>query len=222
MKRNAFSMLELIFVIVVVGILAKFGTDLYLQIAEGYARSLYINELQSKSANAIQTMANRLTYRIKDSVKSSNIGSTTVGWKGMDIDGWRADSWSGIVDLALGASTASQLSSPGTSAGSELFFIGSNVGTGNNEYHTVTAGTNVLNGTFSGMDVFEYYQMTDGNHTITQSGSTLTLDGNPLVNDVTEFMVEKLGDGIHIHLCVGMSNPLLATGSQVCKDKFVF
>lgn len=214
MKRSAFSMLELIFVIVVMGILAKFGVELFKQSYEGYARSLYINELQTKSTNAVQTLANRLTYRIKDSVSSSTIGGNTVTWKGLDIDGWDAKNWSGIVDLQ--ASSATALVSPGTSSvDGEIFFVGSNVGTGLMEYHH-------LSDDFTGKDVYEYYKMTDGlEHRLTWAGTELRLDGHLLTDDLSEFVVEKLGDGIHIHLCLEMTGNPLVQG-KTCKDKFVF
>ncbi len=223
-------MLELVFVIIVMGILAKFGVELFKQTYEGYTRSLYINELQTKSANAVQTIVNRLTYRIKDSIRNvdanataDTIGSSFVKWKGMDIDGWRNNSWGGIVDLAQGASTATQLSTPGTGSGGEIFFIGSNIGSTLLKYHDTNSsgGPGTLSGNFSGTDVYEYFQMTDGDHDLTYSGSTLTLDGNLLVDDVTEFLIEKLGDGVHIHLCLGKTGNPLVEG-QVCKDKFVF
>lgn len=230
MKR-AFTMLELIFVIVIMGILAKFGVELFKQTYEGYTRSLYINELQTKSANAVQTMANRLTYRIKDSVRSSGITSSSlVRWKGFDIDGWLGNQWSGIVNLD--DSNETNLSSPGTlatAAGNEIFFVGSNIGSTLLQYYTVTPGANTLSGTvtneFSGIDVYEYYQMTSGDHNITRSGTTLTMDGQLLTDDVGtdsgDFLVEKLGDGIHIHLCLEKTgNPLME--GKVCKDKFVF
>lgn len=211
MKRRAFSMLELIFVIVVMGILAKFGVELFKQSYEGYARSLYVNELQTKSTNAIQTLANRLTYRIKD---STVIGSNTVTWKGLDIDNWNANAWSGIIDLR--ASTATALVSPATSANKEIFFVGSNVGVGTSsiEYHD-------LSDDFTGKDVYEYYKMTDGDHSITKTGTELKLDGNLLTDDVSKFVVEKLGDGIHIHLCLEITGNPLVQG-KTCKDKFVF
>ena len=226
MKRNAFTMMELIFVIVIMAILATFGVELLKQTYEGYARSLYINELQSKSSNAVQTLANRLTYRIKDSITTSSIGSNTVTWKGMDIDGWLNNEWSGIVDLD--DSNATVLASPGTkntATGTEIFFIGSNIGTGSLEYHTVTPGTDTLSGNFTGQDVYEYYQMTSGTHTITKTGSQLFLDGDLLVDDVgaatDDFLIEKLGDGIHIHLCLEKTGNPLVQG-KTCKDKFVF
>lgn len=229
MKR-AFTMLELIFVIVIMGILAKFGVELFKQTYEGYTRSLYINELQTKSANAVQTMANRLTYRIKDSVRSTGIGSNFVQWKGFAIDSWLENGWSGIIDLD--DSNATTLSSPGTAAGAgtQIFFVGSNVGNTLLQFYAVNAGTDTLASVppnnFSGVDVYEYYQMTDGDHTITRVGTTLILDGQQLLvddvgTDASDFLVEKLGDGIHIHLCLEKTgNPLMQ--GKVCKDKFVF
>lgn len=230
MKR-AFTMLELIFVIVVMGILAKFGVELFMQTYEGYTRSLYINELQTKSANAVQTIANRLTYRIKDSVLSNTIGTNTVTWQAMDIDGWLDNAWSGIVDLD--DSNVTVLSSPGTSAAAAanpIFFVGSNIGQNLLRYYAVVPGANTLAGNFTGVNVYEYFLMTNGNRTISQIGDELYYSVNGalpilLVDDVgtdaDDFVVEKLGDGIHIHLClVKAGNPLVQ--GKICKDKFVF
>ena len=227
-KRSAFTMIELIFVIVVMGILAKFGVELLKRTTEGYVRSMHYNDLQTKSANAIQTLANRLSYRIKDSIRSTTIGATTVTWVGMDIDGWLANRWSGIIDVD--SSSLSSLVSPGlqnSATGTQIYFIGSDV---NNSarYVDVTVNAGNFTGSFgsvsgvgSGMDVYEYYQMVEGTHTLQLSGTQLQLDGIPLVDDVSDFLVEKLGDGLHIHLCLAKKdNPLLE--GQVCKDKFVF
>jgi len=226
MRRSAFTMLELVFVIVVMGILAKFGVELFKQTYEGYSRSLYINELQTKSANAVQTIANRLTYRIKDSINTGSVGANTITWMGLDIDGWQSNAWSGIVDL--NPSTATVLSSPGTQPDPvvrQIFFIGSNVGTGLMQYYPVLPGTDTLTGNFANQDVYEYFQMTDGQHTLLRNGSRITLDGNLLTDDVgtaaDDFVVEKLGDGIHIHLCLEKTGNPLVQG-KTCKDKFVF
>ena len=220
-------MIELIFVIVVMGILAKFGVELLKRTTEGYVRSMHYNDLQTKSANAIQTLANRLSYRIKDSIRSTTIGATTVTWVGMDIDGWLANRWSGIIDVD--SSSATTLVSPGlqnSATGTQIYFIGSDV---NNSarYVDVTVNAGNFTGSFgsgvggNGVDVYEYYQMVEGTHTLQLSGTQLQLDGIPLVDDVSDFLVEKLGDGLHIHLCLAKKdNPLLE--GQVCKDKFVF
>lgn len=233
MKRSAFTMIELIFVIIIMGILAKFGVELFQQTYEGYARSLYINELQSKSASAVQTLANRLTYRIKDSINSTSITINTVTWTGMDIDGWRNNAWSGIIDLD--ASNAAVLSSPNTPAAAgvkQIYFIGSDINSsGQPPLYNVTMGTGTLTPdplstfSFSNIEVYEYYQVTDGQHTVLRNGTQLLLDGQLLTDDVgaltEDFLVEKLGDGIHIHLCLEKAaNPLLQ--GKVCKDKFVF
>jgi len=220
-------MLELIFVIIIVGILAKFGTDLYLQIYEGYARSLYINELQTKSAAAIQTLANRLRYRIKDSLGTTTMTSTSAGWQGLDIDSWRDGSWSGIIDIDNAGTDSSSLVSPSTSAlgQKKLFFIGSNIDNSAGQYYDVTVNNNKIDGNFTGRDVYEYYQLIDANYSVSFTGSTLTLNKGgtnyTLCDDVDSFNIWKEGDGIGIELCLAkQGNPLV--GGTVCKKAFIF
>ncbi|MCK9472284.1 type II secretion system protein [Sulfurimonas sp.] len=132
MRRAAFTLLELIFVIVIMGILAKFGVELLSQTYRSFILSSVNNRLQSQSEAAVESIASRLQYRIKDSViarknsgnpndfqalASSNYGNTAtiLEWIGSDIDGFRGDSaplWSGIIDLNL--STQNTLVSPMT------------------------------------------------------------------------------------------------------------
>ncbi len=147
--RKGFTLIELIFVILIFGILSKFGADILYKIYENYIYSNTFNRLQNQSEAAVKQIANRLQYRIKDStiardtIASNNIepiGSNSgnenvLEWIGTDIDGWKGSSagstkpdWSGFIDLAN--SSAVSLNSPGTSvnaAGLGLFFIGSNV-----------------------------------------------------------------------------------------------
>lgn len=145
--RKGFTLMELVFVIVIFGILSKFGADILYKIYENYIYSNTFNRLENQSEAAVKQIANRLQYRIKDStiardtISSTNIepiGSNTgnenvLEWIGIDIDGWQgttstAPDWSGFIDLA--ASSAALLNSPGTSitdTGLGIFFIGSNV-----------------------------------------------------------------------------------------------
>ena len=140
MKRKAFTMLELIFVIVVIGIIAKFGVEFLIQAYDGYIFSTVQNRLQSQTEIALEQVTNRLQYRIKSSVIvrdnngtfNNNFRSllnandrpeeTILEWVGYDIDGIRGDwngtmnvpTWSGFIDLDNNNSSTSRLVSLGT------------------------------------------------------------------------------------------------------------
>lgn len=151
MRRYAFTLLELIFVIVIMGILSKFGVEFLTQAYNNFIFSSINNALQSNSAAAVETIASRLQYRIKDSVIAretdftfSALAGYTAGtapileWIGTDIDSLRGNSsnlphWSGIIDLNPSSTTS--LVSPGTDTGDVNTLIGvlSNGGSGIND-----------------------------------------------------------------------------------------
>jgi len=127
--RNAFSMLELIFVIVIMGIIGKFGTEFLAESYKSFIFSNVNNTLQSNSATAIEFIASRLQYRIRDSIIARESGGTFVAlsdvdsgkdypvleWVQTGIDSFRGTDkpyWSGIIDLDAG--DKSHLVSPGT------------------------------------------------------------------------------------------------------------
>ena len=116
--RRGFTLLELIFVIVVMGILAKFGTNILVTTYQSYATSVTNTRLQFNTELALKQIANRLQYRIKDSVvagvatplATAGGGETTLQWIGYDIDGWLGNAatwtgayyqptWSGFIDV---------------------------------------------------------------------------------------------------------------------------
>jgi prepilin-type N-terminal cleavage/methylation domain-containing protein len=66
-NRKAFTMIELIFVIVIMAILAKFGVEFVAQSYSSFINSQINNELQSNSATAVEFVATRLQHRIKPS-----------------------------------------------------------------------------------------------------------------------------------------------------------
>lgn len=132
-KRKAFSMLELIFVIVVIGILSKFGVEFLAQAYRNFIFSSINNRLQAQSEAAVELIAKRLEYRLKGSVvaRQGTVGAPTsirnaavtgsnwnvLEWAGEDIDGLRgiqAPFWSGVLDLNDPATTNANLVSPGT------------------------------------------------------------------------------------------------------------
>jgi len=129
--RAAFTMIELIFVIVVMGIIGKFGVEFLAQAYKSFIFSNINNSLQSKSASTVEFIASRLQYRIKDSVIArdttagtfTGIGGATgenydvLEWIGWDIDGFRGTTtpnWSGIMDLAHTNANTLTLVSPET------------------------------------------------------------------------------------------------------------
>jgi len=127
---KAFTMIELIFVIVIMGILAKFGVEFLAQAYNSFIHSKINNQLQGQSETAVEFVANRLQYRIKDSVIAregaptylfyglSGYGednATILEWVGSDVEGFRGDTmpyWSGVIDFV--DSNATFLKSPET------------------------------------------------------------------------------------------------------------
>ena len=279
MKKRAFTMLELIFVIVILGILAKFGVEIMQQIYNNFVYSSRQNILQAESEAAVNQIANRLQQRIKDSVIASSLnhaaftplGSNTnaaypvLEWVGIDYDGWRSPTpmWSGVIDLA--GSTGTSLSTPGTTGrssvyngGTAAFYnLGSNVDVTNgfgwqipaaaftDQSHTMhpvnvnNAGTltSAVAGTFSNLDIFEFYQLTNSAFAVELNNRTLTLytdyqpwDGETYANgtsailmeNVTTFKFTKVGDIIKLQVCVGDNNLSGEGEYSVCKERTVF
>ena len=132
--RRAFTMLEAIFVIVIMGIIAKFGVEFFIKAYDSYIFSNVQNRLETQTGTALEEIANRLQYRIKPSVivrdNTNPLGSwrsladaqnngveTILEWVGYDIDGFRGNGnpyWSGFIDLDDPAHTTTDLISPMT------------------------------------------------------------------------------------------------------------
>ena len=127
--RNAFSMIELIFVIVIMGIIAKFGTEFLAESYKSFIFSKVNNTLQANSATSVEFIASRLQHRIKDSIISRKDATTfetlaqtkdgynILEWVANDIDGFRGLSnpyWSAIIDVNHPNASATRLISPQT------------------------------------------------------------------------------------------------------------
>ena len=74
--KNAFSMLELIFVIVILGIVASVGSSIIVKVYESYIIQRAVHNASLKTELAITQLANRLVYRIDTSVVARVPGST--------------------------------------------------------------------------------------------------------------------------------------------------
>lgn len=144
--KKAFTLIEMIIVIVIMGIASKFGAELLMRAYEDYVYGTANNRLMAESEAAVTQIANRLQYRIKESIifreggdvngtfinsftslASANYNSidsntTVVEWVGYDNDGWRGDgsstkpTWSGIIDLEHVSASNTILISPESNA----------------------------------------------------------------------------------------------------------
>ena len=164
-NRFAFTMIELIFVIVVMGIIGKFGVEFLAQAYNSFIFSKINHELQSSSEATVELIAKRLEGRIKDSVIARLADKTfdalgdvnnsktyvVLEWVGSDTDGFRGLSdtntvhlpnWSGIIDLDAGSAAA--LVSPETNTTKEHTLIGqlTNLTTGINDAALFFIGAN--------------------------------------------------------------------------------
>ena len=115
-KKSAFTMIELVMVIVVLGIVASIGADIIARMYENYIKTRAINKLQAQTEIVLNEISKRLQYRIKDSViarnnsnfndyvplSDANDSYQILEWIGKDNDSLRGVSkpgWSGFIDL---------------------------------------------------------------------------------------------------------------------------
>jgi len=131
--RKAFSMIELIFVIAILGIVSSIGAEIIAQVYEGYVIQRASYRSGVKTELAATQIANRLAYAIPNTVvgrKSATDGTfasaeniTTndfevLQWIGYDSDSFgsfnsnanRSPGWSGFADIQ--ASTSTSISTP--------------------------------------------------------------------------------------------------------------
>ena len=132
-KKQAFTMIELIIVIVVLGILGKYGVEFMAQAYRNYINQHLMSKLQGSSSIAAEFIASRLKYRIRDSIiirRRSNFsdfrslegydgtGSYDIlEWVAYDGDSFRSGLWSGIIDQMYAHSTSpapDDIYTPGT------------------------------------------------------------------------------------------------------------
>lgn len=134
MKKSAFTLLEMIFVIVITGIIAKFGSNVLMSSYNSFIFSTAQNRLQAQSEAAVTQIAARLQYRIKGSEIARTSATSFKGlndalgseqileWVGYDVDGWRGSfrggryrpNWSGFIDVDNPNATTTKLRTPGS------------------------------------------------------------------------------------------------------------
>ena len=125
MKRGGFSLIEVIFVLVILGIVASIASQIIVQVYENYILQRAIYNLSIKTELVANQIVNRLTYRIEGTTISKDhlaflsrtvnsndwlpiedvpIGGdkyTTIEWIGYDNDSFASDAnpnWSGVAN----------------------------------------------------------------------------------------------------------------------------
>ncbi len=78
MVKRAFTLLELILVIVILGIISFFTLEMSIQIFQSYTQSKILNTLQSQTELVLDQIMKRLGYRIRGSVIAKKIGSPDI------------------------------------------------------------------------------------------------------------------------------------------------
>ncbi len=111
--KKAFTMIELIMVIVVLGIVASIGAEIILSLYNNYIRARAINTLESQTALVLEQISQRLHYRIKAStiarktngdytaLSSSDNTYSILEWIGYSNESLLSSppGWSGFIDL---------------------------------------------------------------------------------------------------------------------------
>jgi len=120
--KKAFTMIELIMVIIVLGIVASIGAEIIVKLYDNYMRTRTINALETKTEVALEQIAKRFQYRIKDStiarrfndatglannilpISSPNLDNTYkiiewIGYSNESFLGTPRPGWSGLIDM---------------------------------------------------------------------------------------------------------------------------
>ena len=137
--RTAFTMLELVFVIAVLGIVASIGAEIIAQLYSGYVQQRAVHRASIKTEIAALQIANRLTYAIPNTIIARPTdGNITfipldqnpptdyeiLQWLGSDVDSFEAmqnnadrrPGWSGFcdVDAAVTIANRNRIFTPGS------------------------------------------------------------------------------------------------------------
>jgi prepilin-type N-terminal cleavage/methylation domain-containing protein len=144
--KKAFTLVELVMAIVIMGIIAMISTDIIVKMYDGYIRSNTVNSLQSQINQTLTIIEKRLKYRVKDSSVSSINGNVStykklndisvspshniLEWIGYDNEGFarvrngtNIFGWSGLIDLDNTDTNKAQF----ITTGSDLDYVNDNI-----------------------------------------------------------------------------------------------
>jgi len=133
-QKRAYTMIELILVIIVLGIVASIGAEIIVKLYDNYIKTRSINRLQAQTELVLDQIVKRLSFRIKGSVIARDINNINFStnyvtlsdandsyqvleWIEKDNDSFRGVSkpgWSGFVDLDSNDTNRSQIKTSGS------------------------------------------------------------------------------------------------------------
>ena len=198
-------MLELVFVIVILGIVASIGSEMIVKVYESYIVQRAEHRATMKTELAATQIANRLAsaipgtvYRIRkttynyepiDSALQAD-GDDYIGlkWVGSDTDSFRATAtpgWSGFVDIDDPANTKNSISTPGSALGTTTTII-TNLSAfapapkiyfpyDPTEYNATIAGTTISLTGAGASHIVEHYKLAWSSYALIVEGGDLYL-----------------------------------------------
>ena len=137
--RPAFSMLELVFVIVILGIVSGIGAEVIAKVYENYIIQRALHRTSVKTELAAAQIANRLAYAIPNTViarldatsftaiENAPKANKILEWVAYDADSFGytgQPGWSGFADVRAGTTNLNQISTPGSNLSFTNIIIG--------------------------------------------------------------------------------------------------
>ena len=187
-SKPGFSMLELIFVIVILGIVSSIGSELIANVYSNYIVQRGAHKSSSKTAIAATQIANRLSYSIPNTIIAINPAGNTkesleslldptatiLQWTGSDHDSFNAGGWNGFADVNDTINTtATQISSPSSDLNLANTIIGNLTGGGLNTSAIFFPGTyNTWNIGYGNANIIVNSTLTDKTGLTAISGHT--------------------------------------------------
>ena len=130
MLRRAFTMLELVIVILIMGIVASVGAEIIFNLYENYIKTRAVNRLQAQTELVLDIVAKRLQFRIKGSARAivsktnslfvplsnADANYTIIEWIGASNESFDNGGWSGFIDINSSDtnSTSKTIKTPGS------------------------------------------------------------------------------------------------------------
>jgi prepilin-type N-terminal cleavage/methylation domain-containing protein len=86
-KRKAFTLVEMVMVIVILGIVGMIGSDIIAKMYQGYIKSKITNDLQQKTELVIEQIVRRFGQRIKDTTIGRHVDVSAMIDSNLTADG---------------------------------------------------------------------------------------------------------------------------------------